>query len=76
MLELVNLVKDLAGEIIIVILFLYYLRARDRTYDSRLAQMTDLFTNTAKEGHEVAGKLGETLSDLKVEIARGKNPPT
>lgn len=70
MVEIIETFKGLAGEIVMVILFLYYLRSRDRTYDSRLGKMTDLFTKTATEGHEVAAKLGEALGDLKTEIAR------
>ena len=70
MLELVEITKGLAGELIIVILFLWYLHSRDKIYDTRLMAMTKLFTDTAKEGHEVAGKLAEALGELRIEIAR------
>jgi len=74
MLELVQLAKELAGELIIVILFLHYLRSRDKIYDERLKDMTKLFTDTAREGHEVAGRLSDALGDLKVEMARRDGP--
>lgn len=70
MVELLEMVPELAGDIIIVVLFLYYLRSRDKTYDERLGKMTQLFTDTATEGHEVAGQFGEAISELRIEIAR------
>lgn len=82
MVELIEIIKDLAAEVIIVCVFLWHqfvrdrvymkhLDKRDETYDSRLGKMTDLFTETAKEGHLVAEKLGDALGELRVEIARG-----
>ncbi len=83
MFEFIDNFKGLATDIILVGIFIYYLisrdklyakslETRDKIYDNRLGKMTELFTETAKEGHEVAGKLGETMSDLRAEIARKK----
>ncbi len=68
--EILELVKELAGELIIVVLFLHYLHSRDKIYDKRLIDMTQLFTQTATEGHEVAAELAKALGDLRLEIAR------
>ena len=73
MLEVIELIKELAGELIIVVLFLHYLHSRDKIYDQRLMRMTELFTKTATEGHEVAGELAKTLGDLRIEIARSND---
>ena len=68
--DAMEIIKELAAEIIIVLLFLHYLRSRDKLYAESLHSMTQLFTKTATEGHDVAGKLAEALSELRVEIAR------
>ncbi len=65
-----EIIKELAAEIIIVLLFLHYLRSRDKLYATSLTEMTQLFTKTATEGHDVAATLAEALSELRVEIAR------
>jgi len=72
MAELLGILKELAGELVIVVLFLHYLRSRDKTYDDRLGRMTELFTATAKEGHDVASKLGEALVELRTTIVGRK----
>ena len=74
MVEMLEVVKELAGEVIIVILFIHYLKSRDRIYDERLSGMTQLFTDTAKEGHGVASELAAALGELRVEIARRTKP--
>ncbi len=65
-----EIIKELAGEIVIVLLFLHYLRSRDKLYAGSLTEMTQLFTQTATEGHDVATKLAAALTELRVEIAR------
>ena len=68
--DALEIVKELAGEIVIVLLFLHYLRSRDKLYAASLTEMTQLFTTTATEGHDVATTLADALTELRIEIAR------
>ena len=72
-LEFAKQVPSLAVLATIVVLFLHYLQSRDKIYDERLMSMTQLFTKTATEGHEVAAELAKALGELRIEIARSND---
>jgi len=61
---------------VVVVVFVRYLKIetqartkKDELYDKRLGKMIELFTDTAKEGHDVAMDLGKALTELRVQIA-------
>ncbi len=68
MIELVEHLKDISGELAITALFIYYQIKRDKVYDARLGEMTGQFVEVSNEGHKVAEGLKEALDDLRQEM--------